>query len=159
MSDSSRLGVSPGHRGPPQRITTVALWKTQWMATRSAAPSQLRRALPNFSVGGEHLPQASKPGWATGLSEHPLAARCLILGLGRSCTSALGNTKTDRERTSRRGDGAYSEKAWTGRGRLQDRDKQKHTTTSARMAHSQKTKGKGLGLPMNPGSEVIITLP
>lgn len=113
MSDSSRLGVSPGHRGPPQRTTTVALGKTQWMATRSAAPSQLRRALPNFSVGGERLPQASKPGWATGLSEHPLAARCLILGLGRSCTSALGNTKTERGPLGEEMD--HSEKAWTKR--------------------------------------------
>lgn len=52
---------------------------------------------------------------------HWLTACCLILGLGRSCTSALGHTKTDRERTSRGGFGAHSEKAGTGRGRLQDR--------------------------------------
>lgn len=162
MSDFSRLGVSPSHRGPPQwpwgrpsgwplemqhPVNSGDHFPTSVLVENNPQKSSICPKLPNLAG-----PQACQ-------NINRLTACCLILGLGRSCTSALGNTKTDRERTSRRGDGAYSEKAWTGRGRLQDRDKQKHTATSARIAQSQKTKGKGLGLPMNPGSEVIVTLP
>lgn len=135
MSDSSRLGVSTGHREPQrtevlyERTITVALGKTQWMATQSAAPSQLRRPLPNFSVGGEqptetqHVPQDSKPGRATGLSEHPLAD-CMLPDPGPwevLYFSTWTYKDRQRERTSRGGFGTHSEKAWTGRGRLQDR--------------------------------------
>lgn len=146
MSDSSRLGVSPSHRGPPQwpwedpvdghsKHSTESTQATTsqlqcWWRTTHRSPA----SVPNFQTWPGHRPVRT------------LAASCLILGLGRSCTSALGNTKTDRERTSRRGDGAYSEKAWTGRRRLQDRDKQKHTATSARMAH-RRQRGKAWAFP------------
>lgn len=96
MSDSSRLGVSPSHRGPPQwpwedpvdghsKHSTESTQATTsqlqcWWRTTHRSPA----SVPNFQTWPGHRPVRT------------LAASCLILGLGRSCTSALGNTKTDR---------------------------------------------------------------
>lgn len=159
MSDSSRLGVSTDHREPQRtevlykRTITVALGKTQWMATQSAAPSQLRRPLPNFSVGGEqateaqHVPQASKPGRATGQSEHPLAD-CMLPDPGPWEVMYFSTwTYTDRERGPL---GEDSEHTVKRPGQEEEGFKTGHTGAHCHISQDgtqAEDKGESLGLP------------